>query len=44
MDFGTKKTPIEIIKERISEELLLETFIMVIMVNGTEKHGKNWMS
>ena len=36
MDFGANKTPIE--------ELVLETFILVLMVNGTEKHGKNLMS
>ena len=39
MDFGTNKTPIEVIKD-----LILETFILVLMVNGTEKHGKNLMS
>ena len=44
MDFGTNKTPIEVIKEGASEKLILETFILVLMVNDTEKHGKNLMS
>ena len=26
------------------KELILETFIVVVMVNGTEIHGKNLMS
>ena len=44
MDVGTNKTAIEVIKEGGSEELILETFILVLMVNGTEKHGKNLIS
>ena len=44
MDVGTNKTAIEVIKEGGSEELILKIFILVLMVNGTEKHGKNLMS
>ena len=44
MDVGTNKTAIEVIKEGGSEELILEIFILVLMVNGTEKHGKNLIS
>ena len=44
MDVGTNKTAIEVIKEGGSEELILEIFILVLMVNGTEQHGKNLMS
>ena len=45
MDFGVNKTPIEVIREGHSEELLiLEAIILVLMVIGTEKHGNNLMS
>ena len=44
MDVGTNKTAIEVIKEGGSEELILEIFILVLMVNGTESHRKNLMS
>ena len=44
MDFGSNKTPVEIIKKVHLEELILETFILVLMVNGTKNHGKNLMS
>ena len=43
MDFRPNITHIEVIKKDISEGLILETFILVLMVNGTEKHGKNLM-
>ena len=36
MDFGANKTPVEII--------IPETFILVLMVNGIESHGKNLIS
>ena len=44
MDFGANKTPVEVIKEVAFRELILETFLLVLMVNGTESHGKNLMS
>ena len=44
MDFGANKTLVEIIKEVHLEELILETFILILMVNGIESHGKNLMS
>ena len=40
MDFGTNKTPVEIIKEGAFGELLLEIFILVLIIKGTERHGK----
>ena len=44
MDFGANITPIEVIKKDLLDELISETFILVLMVNGTEKHGKNLMN
>ena len=44
MDFGSNKTPVEVIKGGALEELIFETFILVLMVNGTISHGKNLMS
>ena len=44
MDFGANKTPIKSIKKVHLEELILETFILVLMVNGLKSHGKNLMS
>ena len=41
IDFGANKTPVEVTKEGTLEELFLETFILVLMVNVTESHGKN---
>ena len=41
MDFGANKTPVKVIKEGALEEIISETFILVLMVNGIEKHGKN---
>ena len=38
------KNQLKYLKELHSEELVLETFILVLMVNGTEKHEKNLMS
>ena len=37
MDFGANKTPVEKI-------IILEPFILVLMVNGIESHGKNLMN
>ena len=40
MDFGTNKTPVEIIKEGAFGRTYLETFILVLMVRGIESHEK----
>ena len=37
MDFGTNKTPFEIIKEGAFGGTILEIFILVLMLNGTKK-------
>ena len=42
MDFRPNITLIEIIKEGRLEELILETFILVLI--GIESHGKNSIS
>ena len=46
MKFGTNKTPVEVIKEGTFGDIreMLEIFILVLLVNGTENHGKNLMS
>ena len=46
MDFGASKTPAEVIKEPAFGRTYfsLETFILELMVNNTEKQGKNLMS
>ena len=44
MDFGTNKTPIEVIKEGVLEVLILETYILVLLESGKENHGKNLIS
>ena len=41
MKFSPNKTPTEIIKKVLSVVLILETFILVLMKNGTKIHGKN---
>ena len=41
MDFSPKKTPIEIIKKVHLVVLILETFILILIKNGTKIHGKN---
>ena len=38
MDFVTNKIPVEIIKEVLSEELISERFILVLMISGTKTH------
>ena len=35
MDFGTNKTSVDVIKKAHLEELISDTFILVLMVNGT---------
>ena len=44
MNFGTNKTPVEVLKKGYLEELSLEIFILVLMVNRTQNRGKNLMS
>ena len=44
MDFSANKTTIEVIKEGAFGELILETFILLLMVSGTKNHGKSLMS
>ena len=44
MNLSPNKTPIEIIKEGAFAVLILETFILVLMRNGTKIHGKNLFS
>ena len=44
MDFSRNKTPIEVVREGALEVLILETFILVLMKNGTKIHGKNLIS
>ena len=41
MDFNPNKTPIEIIKKVLLVVLILETFILILIKNGTKIHGKN---
>ena len=44
MDKWIFKTPVEVIKEGAFRETFLETFILVLMENGTKFHGKNLIS
>ena len=39
MDFGTIKTPVEVIKEGAFGE----TFILMLTISGIKNHGKNLM-
>ena len=41
MDFGTNKTPVEVIKKGAFGETY---FILVLIVNHTENHGRNLKS
>ena len=41
MDFNPNKTPIEIIKKVLLVVLILEMFILILIKNGIEIHGKN---
>ena len=43
MDFGANKTPAEVIKESTFEELILEAFTLVLIVNDIESCRKNLM-
>ena len=44
MDFGVNKTPVEVIREGTFGVLILETFILVLLEDGTKCHGKNLIS
>ena len=44
MDFRSNITPVDVIKKGTFEELISETFMLVLMVNGIESHGKKLMS
>ena len=44
MDFDGNKTLLKSLKKVHLEELILETFILVLMVNGVENHRKNLTS
>ena len=41
MDFSPNKTPIEIIKKVLLAVFILVIFILILIKNGTEIHGKN---
>ena len=41
MDFGANKTHVEVIQEGAFGGHILETFILVLMEDGTKNHGKN---
>ena len=43
MNFNPNKTPVEVIKEGIFGELILETFTLVLMVNDRKSRGNNLM-
>ena len=44
MDFSPNKTPIEVIREEAFGVLILETFIQMLVRNGTKTHEKNLIS
>ena len=44
MDFGTNKTPIEVIKKGAFEKTYFREFILVLMESGTESHSKPFFS
>ena len=44
MHFRLNITSVEVIKKELLEELISEIVVLVLMVNGTEKQGKNLMS
>ena len=44
MNFNPNKTPIEVIREGEFGGTFLETFILVLMENGTKVHEKNLIS
>ena len=44
MNFSTNKTYVKVIKEELLEELILETFTLVLIINRTEINENNLMS
>ena len=44
MEFNPNKTPVEVMKEGAFGGTYLETFIEVVMENGTKIHGENSMN
>ena len=44
MVFGANKIPVEVIKEGAFGGNIIETFILVLMVIGTESHGRKLIS
>ena len=44
MDFSPNKTSIEVIRESAFGGIILETFILVLMINGTKIDEKNLIS
>ena len=44
MDFGANLAPVEVIKKGALEELILQIFILMLIVNGIKTHGRNLRS
>ena len=44
MNFSTNKTYVKVIKEELLEEVILETFTLVLIINRTEINENNLMS
>ena len=44
MDFGTNKNQWKQLEKEYLQELILEIRILVLMVNGIESHGNNFMN
>ena len=44
MDFGANKTPVQYLRKEHLEELILEIFILVLIVNDTKNYGNNLRS
>ena len=44
MNFSTNKTYVKVIKEELLEELILEIFTLVLIINRTEINENNLMS
>ena len=44
MNFSTNKTYVKVIKEELLEELILETFTLILIIDRTEINENNLMS
>ena len=44
MAFKPNITPVEVIKNEHLEELILEIFIPILLINSIKTHGKNLIS